>query len=120
MSRRCSTRSKPLDVAPRADDVIDIRDGERINEAGELYVLDDPANLACAHAELALTALDEGAGDELGDNISSASTQAAASSVESIAAWSEPIDGAMGEGDEVDVAVLIGFLSSCTNGGYEL
>ena len=89
------------------------------NETGELVQLDETAALACADVERALTAVDEGELDDAIDHIESAASRAGESHVEGIAAWSQPLEEAStSPGD--DLAVLLGFLSSCTKGGYEL
>ena len=119
---------EPLDEEPSNAEIRDARDnredpglavvdGPR-NEAGEVVELDEAASLACADVERALTAVDEGAADTAAADVASAADRAATSGIADIAAWSEPL-GEWNSADG-DPAVLLGFLSSCTEGGYEL
>jgi hypothetical protein len=119
----------PLDGKPTSSEVEAVRarregtldpatDGPR-NESGELAQLDEPAALACADIERALTSIDEGSTATAIEEVESAATRAAESSIEDISAWSETLSGSWtGNGD--DPTVLLGFLSTCTKGGYEL
>ena len=119
----------PLDGKPTSSEIEAVRarregaldpadDGPR-NEAGELAQLDEPAALACADVERALTAIDEGSTETAVEEIESAATRAGESSIEGISVWSETLSGSW-TADGGDPAVLLGFLSICTKGGYEL
>jgi hypothetical protein len=119
----------PLDGKPTSSEIDAVRarregildpaaDGPR-NESGELAQLDEPAALACADVERALTAVDEGSTGIAVEEIESAATRAAESSIEDISVWSETLSGSW-TGDGGDPVVLLGFLSICTKGGYEL
>lgn len=120
---------EPLDEKPTASEIQQVRgsrdgtgdptDNAPRNEAGELAQLDESAALACADVERALTAIDEGSVETAVEEIESAATRAGESSIEDIAAWSEVLSGSWTGGGD-DPAVLLGFLSSCTKGGYEL
>ena len=119
---------EPLDEEPSNAEIRDARndrqdpglavvDGPR-NEAGEVIELDEQAALACADVERALTAVDEGDAATAAADVASASDRADASGIADIAAWSQPLSEWAGvDGDQ---AVLLGFLSTCTEGGYEL
>lgn len=109
---------EPIDQGP-ADESFALRDGRRVNEAGELNSLDEAAALACADVERALTAIDDGVVDQAADNVASAAQRAGESTIDDVAAWSEMVETAWTE-DGADTAVLLGFLSACTHGGYEL
>ncbi len=114
----------PIDDAPTGT-VIGIREGRRINEAGEANRLDEAAALACGNVEIALTALDEGRADEAADHLRTASTMAADTSVPAMNAWSSILeqsatDVAAARRSPADGSPLLAFLTACTQGGYEL
>ena len=113
---------EPLDRAPAPEEPVDLRDGHRRNEAGELNHLDEPAALACSDVERALTALDDGDRQAATGLLVSAANRADRSTVDDIVAWSttlaEPVDP--GSENNRSLAPLLGFLSACTRGGYEL
>ena len=119
---------EPLDEEPSNAEIRDARqdredaetavlDGPR-NESGEFVELDEAASLACADTERALTALDEGDAAAAVADATSAAGRADESGIAAISEWSE----ALGDwtGADGDPAVLLGFLSVCTDGGYEL
>ncbi len=119
---------EPLDEEPTAAELREARndredaelavvDGPR-NEAGEMVELDEAAALACADVERALTSIDEGETATATADVASAATRAGGSAVADIATWSQ----ALGEwnGADDDSAALLGFLATCTEGGYEL
>jgi len=118
---------EPLDEEPTRAEIREARndradtgvsaEGPR-NEAGEPLELDEAASLACADVERALTAFDEGSADSAVADADSAAGRAGDSAVADIAEWSEAL-GAW-TGADNDPAVLLGFLSTCTDGGYEL
>lgn len=95
------------------------RDGYTRNDAGQLLILDDAANLACADVEIGLTALDSGDVASANSHISSASSRAGSSRNSSIASWSETLATAS-ELDGESVSVLVGFIAVCAEGGYEI
>ena len=114
---------EPLQSKPTPNEVQSLRDGRHLNESGEENVFDEAANLACADVEVALTALDEGRVANAATRVGSASERAASSRVATIDDW-HPIlrdaaDQIETEGPG-DVAPLLAFLSTCTQGGYEL
>ncbi len=119
---------EPLDEEPSDAEIQDAREDREDaglavvdgpwNEAGELVELDESASLACADVERALTAVDEGAAATAAADVASAADRAAGSGIADIAAWSETLED--WDGADGDAAVLLGFLSSCTEGGYEL
>ncbi len=96
------------------------RDGRSRNEAGELLRLDEAASLACAQIEIALGHLDDGVASGAAERVASASAQAGQSTVAEVNAWAELLRGVVIDGSGDDLATLIGFLSVCTEGGYEL
>lgn len=108
---------KPIDTAPELGAEVNPRDGRSRNEAGELSRLDEPAALACGDIERALTAMDEGDRTQARDLVTSASAHAADSSINDITTWSETLS-AIPSSD--DLSPLLGFLTACTQGGYEL
>lgn len=115
---------QPLDDAP-AGAVFGIREGRHINEAGEAIRLDEAAALACANVEIALTALDEGRPLEAADHLRAASVTAADTSVSALRPWSSVLEetaaDVVGSDMSTDtVSALLAFLSTCTQGGYEL
>ncbi len=111
------TQFEPLDGVPSPGERIGLRDGRSRNEAGELRQLDESASLACGDVEVAVTAFDEGDVDMAKQRMSRAAERAAASAVAGMAPWADSLsDGA----DSADPAVLVAFLSACTEGGYEL
>ena len=96
------------------------RDGRTRNSSGELAVLDSAASLACGQTEVALTLLDEGNAADAAQQISSAAEQAGTSGIESIRSWESPLAALAADGSVGDLAPLIGFISVCAEGGYEL
>lgn len=111
-------RVQAVDEGPAPDEAVRERDGNRRNEIGELVVLDEMAGLACADVESALTALDEGDGNRAAERITAAARRAGESGVEAINTWSATLAGtAPNEGGTPE---MIGFLSACAQGGYEL
>lgn len=108
---------EPLDGKPTPGERIGLRDGRSRNEAGELRQLDESASLACGDVEVAVTAFDEGDIDGAKERMSRAAERAGKSSVAGMQPWATTLaDGA----DSGDAAVLVAFLSACTEGGYEL
>lgn len=89
------------------------RDDVRRNEAGVLWTLDDTGAQACAHAEFALRAVDEGLGDGAAD-LAEAQRLATGSTTRDLvtAAAAFPADPG-----RTDAAAL---LAACTTAGYEL
>ena len=117
------TSDEVLDTIEPIDSDIELttdRDGRTTNEAGELVGLDEPASLACANIEIALTALDEGDDATAAAQVSSASERAGSSEMASVQAWSGPLAAAITDGAVTEFAPLIGFISVCAEGGYEL
>lgn len=115
---------EPFDSAPTPA-AFGIRDGRRINEVGEAIRLDEPAAVACANVEIALTTLDENQPADAADHLRAASTTAAGSTVAAMNPWASileqlaaDIDGAETTNDEI--SALLAFLTTCTQGGYEL
>ncbi|MDH5519485.1 MAG: hypothetical protein OEZ14_03015 [Acidimicrobiia bacterium] len=123
-------RTPILDQIEPVDDgltgtIFGVRDGRRINEVGEANRLDEAAALACGNVEIALTALDDGRPDKAADHLQTASAMASNTTVSAMTPWSPILDRAAtvvavdgSAGDEV--APLIAFLDTCTQGGYEL
>ncbi len=94
-------------------------DGRSRNGYGELLRLDDEASLACANVEIAIGQLDEGRSALAGDHVRSGAEQAEASGIADIRSWAAPLRAAAAV-EAGDPAALIGFLTVCTEGGYEL
>lgn len=120
-----------LDAAPEAEEILDtvaiidkapVDDGEDKGRSavGGLALLDEPASLACAHIEISLTLIDEGNPSEAVARVRSAGEQAEGSELSTVRSWSSPITDAIVDGEVADFAPLIGFLSVCAEGGYEL
>jgi hypothetical protein len=113
-----------IDEGPTAAEIAGFGDGNRRTGSGELVVLDERASLACANVELALFALDDGAPDRAADQVALAAERAAASNLTAVQDWAPRLVEAAGEGTGLDRAVdaltLVGFLSLCVEGGYEL
>lgn len=134
---------EPLDVPTGT--VFGIRDGHLINEAGEAILLDDAAALSCANVEIALTALDEGRSADAAGHLRTAASMAADTAVSVMRPWSSILEqaavdvatghpplstqsnsptsnGAASNGAVSNGAVsaLLAFVSTCTQGGYEL
>ncbi len=109
-----------VEIVDTKGDVADDRDGRSRNSSGELTILDDSASLACGHTEVALTHLDEGNGSIAIERIWSASIQAGESGIATIQEWKEPLAAVVADGSVTDLAPLIGFISVCAEGGYEL
>ncbi len=109
-----------VDVVDTEAEVAADRDGRSRNSSGELTILDDAASLACAHIEVALTHLDEGNTSIAIERIWAASQQAASSNISTIQSWEAPLAETVADGEVSDLAPLIGFISVCAEGGYEL
>ncbi len=109
-----------VDVLDQKTDVADERDGRSRNSSGEPVTLDDAANLACAHGEIAISQLDAGQTGIALERIATAGQYAEQSGQPSIQDWAAPLATVIVDGKVGDVAPLIGFLSVCTDGGYEL
>lgn len=112
-----------LDAIEPIDSDIDLstdRNGRTTNESGELVGLDEPASLACANIEIALTALDEGDEAAAAAQVVSAAERAGSSQMPSVQAWSSPLAESINDGAVAEFAPLIGFISVCAEGGYEL
>lgn len=110
-----------VDPVDRADTAPTEPDGRSRNGFGELLELDAEANLACGNIEIAIGRLDDGLRTQAGDHIRAAADRAEDSGIADIRAWSDPLRSAAGgDADRGDPAVLIGFLTVCAEGGYEL
>ena len=117
-------RVEPLDDAP-AGRVIGIREGRRINEAGEANRLDEAAALSCGNVEVALTAVDDGDTGKAADRLRAAASLVADTSVTTMRSWAPILDESAAALDtaaaaDADVSPLLAFLDACTQGGYEL
>ncbi len=108
---------EPLDGVPSPGERIGLRDGRSRNEAGELRQLDESASLACGDVEVAVTAYDDGNVDKAKNRMTRAAERAAASAVDGMNPWADSLTEGAKTGDP---AVLVAFLSACTEGGYEL
>lgn len=104
----------PIDAAAPVE-----ADGRPRNELGELVELDEAASLACAKVEIAIGALDDGEVAAASDGVVAGSGYAGRSAVADIRAWAAPLEEAA-TGSLGQPATLIGFLSICAEGGYEL
>jgi len=114
---------EPLDNKPTDGERQGLREGSYINESGEQNVFDQAASLACADIEVALTALDETRNSDAVAHILSAADRAGNSSVATIDQWRPILQDSAGSiegGAPGDIAPLLAFLSTCTQGGYEL
>lgn len=112
-----------LDAIKPIDTDIDLttdREGRTTNGQGELVGLDESASLACANIEIALTELDEGNGVAAAGQVTTAAERAGSSEMPSVQAWSEPLAAAVIDGAVTEFAPLVGFISVCAEGGYEL
>lgn len=109
-----------IEPVDRIDDDAADPDGRPRNELGELVELDDEASLACAQTEIAIGLLDDGLPGIAIERILSGAERAEASSVDDVRAWAEPLREVTAGGDVSDPAPLVGFLTVCTKGGYEL
>lgn len=110
-----------LDALEPVDDAADAPsepDGRTRNGSGELVELDAEASLACANIEIAIGQLDGGFSAQAGEHVRSGAAQAEASGIADIRSWAQPLLVAADTID--DPAPLVGFLSVCTKGGYEL
>jgi hypothetical protein len=110
-----------LDTLEPVDDAADApseSDGRTRNGSGELVELDAEASLACANIEIAIGQLDGGFAAQAGEHVRSGAAQADASGIADIRSWAQPLLVAADTID--DPAPLVGFLSVCTKGGYEL
>lgn len=94
-------------------------DGRTRNELGELVSLDEEASLACGQVEIAVDAVDAGEIGAASERLLAASGHAGRSAIADIRDWAAPLeDSAVASIDEP--AWLIGFLTVCAEGGYEL
>jgi hypothetical protein len=94
-------------------------DGRTRNELGELVSLDEEASLACGQVEIAIDAVDAGDIGAASERLLVASGHAGRSAIADIRDWAAPLeDSAAASIDEP--AWLIGFLTVCAEGGYEL
>jgi hypothetical protein len=109
--------SPGLDTAPVPSSLPSVRDGSRRNDIGEPVGLDDAGATACGNVEIALRSLDGDRGAVAG-HLTAAVAAARASTVAGVTAWADPLAAVDPRGE--DVTVLVGFLSACTRGGYEL
>ncbi len=109
-----------VDVLDGAGEVAVDPDGQSRNASGELARLDDEANLACAHSEIAVGQLDAGQVSIAMERIATAAHHADASGEPTVRAWVEPLESVIADGAIADLAPLVGFLSACTERGYEL
>ena len=112
-----------LDTVAAVDTIDEVpasRDGRSRNEAGERATLDESASLACAQIELAIDQIDSGFGGIAAERILAGSKAAEASQLVGIQAWAEPLGDVVVGGSGAELAPLLGFLSVCTEGGYEL
>lgn len=109
-----------IDIIDNATDVADDPDGRSRNASGEPVTLDDEANLACAHAEIAVGLLDAGQLSVALERVATAAEHAEASGGSAVTRWAEPLRSVIVDGQIADLAPLVGFLSACTEGGYEL
>ena len=103
-----------------ADEDASEPDGRPRNELGELLILDDEASLACAQIDIAIGLLDDGLPGIAIERIVGGADRADASELEDIRAWAEPLRAVVEGGAVTDPAPLVGFLTVCTEGGYEL
>lgn len=109
-----------VDAVDTEADVAPARDGQTRNSSGELVLLDDAGSLACAHVEIALGLVDSGNAFIATEKVASAAHQAGQSEIEEVRDWVEPLSATIATGSLDDVAPLVGFLSVCAAGGYEL
>ncbi|MEM7273448.1 MAG: hypothetical protein AAF547_10245 [Actinomycetota bacterium] len=101
-------------------DVAVDRDGRVRNSSGELIGLDEPASLACANVELALTAIDEGDLEGAAGGVATAADWAGQSEMPSVQDWQSTLAAVAESGAVTEVGSLVGFLTACAQGGYEL
>lgn len=122
-----------IEAAPEVEEILDAvgeidgnndvatdRDGRSRNSSGELAILDEAANLACAHVEIALTHLDDGNDSIAIERIWSAADRAGNSEIAAVREWQEPLSAVIAEGTVSDITTLVGFITVCAEGGYEL
>ncbi len=112
------SRLGPIDAAPAPGTAPTERDSAPRNDLGELLALDESASLACADAEIAVRAMDARDPDTAAAHLRAAVSQAKASTTAGIGDWAGPIATVNTTG--TDVTTLVGFLTVCTDGGYEL
>lgn len=117
---RAAPTAKPsaIDDAPEPGEAPTSRDDtasdtERRNELGEPWTLDASASSACAQAEFALTAFDEGGDPE---RLISAAVVAAKPSKTTVVRDA----AATLAGPDATRVVVADFLAVCVQGGYEL
>ncbi len=111
-------RVEPIDEGPSETGRLSERDGHRRNEVGELLVLDDEASLACSAVERALPAIDEGDRTTGAALVSQASAGLDRSPDGPMAGWSTILTDSFDT--DAESAALVGFLTVCIEGGYEL
>jgi hypothetical protein len=107
-----------IDLAPEPDTLPTTRDAvaasnSRRNEIGEPWTLDEAAAAACAQAEFAMSALEDGR--DPGAYLAAAVTAAGPSTTEDVQAAAVGLAAA-----PVGRAEVVSFLRVCTEGGYEL
>ena len=90
------------------------------NSSGEPATLDEAGALACANAEIAIGQLDSGQVSIALERIATAAHHAEASTRTGISQWVDPLSTVIVDGQLADVAPLVGFLTACTERGYEL
>lgn len=108
-----------VDDGPTAEEIASFGDGHTRTSSGVLVILDQPAGLACANIEIALTEIDEGRRGAAADHITSAVDRTLRSELQDIRGWSATLAASLTEAG-IDVATLVGFLSVCLDGGYVL
>lgn len=109
-----------VDAVDTVGEVATQRDGRSRNEAGEPATLDEAANLACAQIELAIDQIDSGLPSVASERIIRGAEQAELSELADVRAWAEPLADVVVGGSDAELAPLVGFLTVCTEGGYEL
>jgi hypothetical protein len=90
-----------------------------LGDFGEPVALDEAAMLACSQVELAIDLVDGGDVNLVGERLASAASWAQASDLTAMNGWFDSLVDA-GQGGDVDIITLIGFLTLCSQGGYEL
>jgi hypothetical protein len=111
-----------LDAVGPIDDQADVPtdpDGRARNEVGELVRLDGAASLACGRVEIAIGLIDDGQTADAAELVRSGAGQADASAISDVRSWADPLRSAVDRSLE-DPTALVGFLTVCIEGGYEL
>lgn len=108
-----------IDAAPSPGSVPTTREAtaaatKQRNEVGEVWTLDAAAAAACAQAEFALTALEEGEAPDGHVKKALAAVEPSAATAVAKAAAALPASG------RADRGQVVAFLKVCTQGGYEL